>query len=240
MKKNRKRIVAAFMTVLMALTLVPTWLLGGVFTTTAKADGTTEKYGLNAADIDTAKDKEAIADGATFGTKGYFTAYQGKESKMTKRTNKSTDTNCKCKSFETGAAKTSTDISGMKFTVTGTADVTLKLASTSSSNTSVFVLLNEKNEIIADSTGGKEVSIAGTKGVDVKYSVPAGEYRLAAGNDKRGVRIYSIVVEETPAGPVTGAKPTVKPDSLKANYNTETGKIDLSWDAAVEGSFIYS
>lgn len=236
MKKNRKRIVAAFMTVLMALTLVPTWLLGGVFTTTAKADGTPEKYEFNAADIDTAKDKEAIADGATFGTKGYFTAYQGKESKMTKRTNKPTDTNCKCKSFETGAAKTSTDISGMKFTVTGTADVTLKLASTSSSNTSVFVLLNEKNEIIADSTGGKEVSIAGTKGVDVKYSVPAGEYRLAAGNDKRGVRIYSIVVEETPAGPVTGAKPTVKPDSLKANYNTETGKIDLSWDAAVEGS----
>ena len=38
MKKNRKRIVAAFMTVLMSLTLVPTWLLGGVFATTAKAD----------------------------------------------------------------------------------------------------------------------------------------------------------------------------------------------------------
>ncbi|MCI6165582.1 MAG: hypothetical protein MR675_10425, partial [Lachnospira sp.] len=41
MKKNRKRIIAALMTVLMALTLVPTWLLGGVFVTTAKADGTT-------------------------------------------------------------------------------------------------------------------------------------------------------------------------------------------------------
>lgn len=39
MKKNRKRIVAAFMTVLMALTLVPTWLLGGAFATTAKAAG---------------------------------------------------------------------------------------------------------------------------------------------------------------------------------------------------------
>ena len=44
MKKNRKRIVAAFMTVLMALTLVPTWLLGGVFTTTAKADEKTYSY----------------------------------------------------------------------------------------------------------------------------------------------------------------------------------------------------
>ena len=38
MKKNRKRIMAAFMTVLMALTLVPTWLLGGAFATTAKAE----------------------------------------------------------------------------------------------------------------------------------------------------------------------------------------------------------
>lgn len=39
MKKNRKRLMAAFMAVLMVLTLVPTWLLGGIFATTAKADG---------------------------------------------------------------------------------------------------------------------------------------------------------------------------------------------------------
>lgn len=45
MKKNRKRIVAAFMTVLMALTLVPTWLLGGALATTAKADDATFEGG---------------------------------------------------------------------------------------------------------------------------------------------------------------------------------------------------
>ena len=33
MKKNRKRLMAAFMAVLMVLTLVPTWLLGGIFAT---------------------------------------------------------------------------------------------------------------------------------------------------------------------------------------------------------------
>ena len=37
-------------------------------------------------------------------------------------------------------------------------------------------------------------------------------------------------------GPVVGAMPTVKPDSLTANYNQETGKVDLAWEAAVEGS----
>ena len=53
MKKNRKRIVAAFMTVLMALTLVPTWLLGGAFATTAKADGETQiKYEYSRSDVD--------------------------------------------------------------------------------------------------------------------------------------------------------------------------------------------
>ena len=53
MKKNRKRIVAAFMTVLMALTLVPTWLLGGAFATTAKADGETKiEYEYSRSDVD--------------------------------------------------------------------------------------------------------------------------------------------------------------------------------------------
>ena len=53
MKKNKKRIVAAFMTVLMALTLVPTWLLGGAFATTAKADGETQiKYEYSKSDVD--------------------------------------------------------------------------------------------------------------------------------------------------------------------------------------------
>ena len=78
MKKNRKRIVAAFMTVLMALTLVPTWLLGGVFTTTAKADEKTYSY-------DVTKDsnwKKAtnIAKDTKIGTDGYFVIGNGGES----------------------------------------------------------------------------------------------------------------------------------------------------------------
>ena len=58
MKKNKKRIVAAFMTVLMALTLVPTWLLGGAFATTAKADGKTSlSYKYSSSDAKTVEGK---------------------------------------------------------------------------------------------------------------------------------------------------------------------------------------
>lgn len=58
MKKNRKRILAAFMTVLMALTLVPTWLLGGAFATTAKADGKTSlSYKYSSSDAKTVEGK---------------------------------------------------------------------------------------------------------------------------------------------------------------------------------------
>ena len=58
MKKNRKRLMAAFMAVLMVLTLVPTWLLGGIFATTAKADDdVTLGYTFKEADL--SKDKSS-------------------------------------------------------------------------------------------------------------------------------------------------------------------------------------
>lgn len=58
MKKNRKRLMAAFMAVLMVLTLVPTWLLGGIFATTAYADDdVTLGYTFKEADL--SKDKSS-------------------------------------------------------------------------------------------------------------------------------------------------------------------------------------
>ena len=75
MKKNRKRIVAAFMTVLMALTLVPTWLLGGVFGTTAKADDATGSGNVHVFD---AKD---IANGK-FPKSDYFDFGDSKKVKL--------------------------------------------------------------------------------------------------------------------------------------------------------------
>lgn len=78
MKRNRKRLMAAFMAVLMVLTLVPTWLLGGVFATTAKADdNVTLGYTFKEADV--SKDKKSssavIKDGD--GTVYEVTAVKG-------------------------------------------------------------------------------------------------------------------------------------------------------------------
>lgn len=77
MKKNRKRLMAAFMAVLMVLTLVPTWLLGGIFATTAKADDdVTLGYTFKEADL--SKDKSSSSaeikdgDGIVYEVTGAF------------------------------------------------------------------------------------------------------------------------------------------------------------------------
>ena len=110
MKKNRKRIVAAFMTVLMALTLVPTWLLGGAFATTAKAAGET-KHTLNASDLTAKDDKEKIPDGEVL--EEYFTSYaKGGNFNVVKRTSSSTG---KVTSVEVGQYKAADNCSGLQF-----------------------------------------------------------------------------------------------------------------------------
>ena len=82
--------------------------------------------------------------------------------------------------------------------------------------------------------GSSDVNADGTAfSKTVSSKMEAGTYAIYGSNT---IDIYYVKVELETAGPVTGAKPTVRPDSLKANYNTETGKIDLSWDAAVEGT----
>ena len=62
MKKNKKRILAAVMTVLMALTLIPTWLLGGVFATTAKAEnqGSFDSTGFDVVKLGTQTDSTSV------------------------------------------------------------------------------------------------------------------------------------------------------------------------------------
>lgn len=242
MKKNRKRIVAAFMTVLMALTLVPTWLLGGVFTTTAKAAGET-KYALNAADLTAKADKEVVNNDELG---GYFTTYaKGKDSKgndyaVVKRLDSKKN---KVTSIEVGQYKTADEGSGLQFTVSGTAEVKIEVSSTGGSNSSMVAIKNELGDNVADANSKTENIVTGTGKTTINYSLNAGTYLLTAGNLTkdakdygRAARVYSIEVVEKPAGPVVGDMPTVKPDSLTANYNRETGKVDLAWEADVEGS----
>ena len=68
------------MTILMALTLVPTWLLGGVFATTAKADNTVELSGVAmATTVKDKKDKNTFGDsfGGDYDCKNGFVIDKG-------------------------------------------------------------------------------------------------------------------------------------------------------------------
>ena len=237
MKKNRKRIVAAFMTVLMALTLVPTWLLGGVFATTAKADEKTYSY-------DVTKDsnwKKAtnIAKDTKIGTDGYFVIGNGGESG-----DKAKYANSNTKSIELnngGVGTISFTIpAGMEatatFTVTASGDLKNGVAAIA-----YYELLDSSKVAVSQVSGAENCKLTDTKTkVEASYKLSEGTYTFKANkpteDTNKNVRVYKIEVNMKSTGPVVGAMPTVKPDSLTANYNQETGKVDLAWEAAVEGS----
>lgn len=255
MKKNRKRIVAAFMTILMALTLVPTWLLGGVFATTAKADNTVELSGVAmATTVKDKKDKNTFGDsfGGDYDCKNGFVIDKGVIHKNSAKDIKEGSTTIfkgkKDSNGEIDSVCLQVNASNaIRYTVPegNTATISV-IAGTSGGKTGekrnvvIKKVLGENNE--NEVTKGKDMTKGGSSDVNadgtafsktVSSKMEAGTYAIYGSNT---IDIYYVKVELETAGPVTGAKPTVKPDSLKANYNTETGKIDLSWDAAVEGS----
>lgn len=230
MKKNRKRIVAAFMTVLMALTLVPTWLLGGVFTTTAKAAEKTYSYDVES--DSNWKKATNIAKDTKIGTDGYFVIGNGGE-----KGDKAKYANSDTRSIELARGGVGT----ISFTVPAGMEATASFEVTASgAGIAYYDLIDASQKSVSQESGAAGCKLTDTNtAVTASYKLGEGTYtfRATAPTDaKKNVRVYSIKVNTKSTGPVTGAKPTVKPDSLKANYNTETGKIDLSWDAAVEGS----
>ena len=255
MKKNRKRIVAAFMTILMALTLVPTWLLGGVFATTAKADNTVELSGVAmATTVKDKKDKNTFGDsfGGDYDCKNGFVIDKGVIHKNSAKDIKEGSTTIfkgkKDSNGEIDSVCLQVNASNaIRYTVPegNTATISV-IAGTSGGKTGekrnvvIKKVLGENNE--NEVTKGKDMTKGGSSDVNadgtafsktVSSKMEAGTYAIYGSNT---IDIYYVKVELETAGPVTGAKPTVRPDSLKANYNTETGKIDLSWDAAVEGT----
>lgn len=230
MKKNRKRIVAAFMTVLMALTLVPTWLLGGVFTTTAKAAEKTYSYDVES--DSNWKKATNIAKDTKIGTDGYFVIGNGGE-----KGDKAKYANSDTRSIELARGGVGT----ISFTVPAGMEATASFEVTASgAGIAYYDLIDASQKSVSQESGAAGCKLTDTNtAVTASYKLGEGTYtfRATAPTDaKKNVRVYSIKVNTKSTAPVTGAKPTVKPDSLKANYNTETGKIDLSWDAAVEGS----
>ena len=230
MKKNRKRIVAAFMTVLMALTLVPTWLLGGVFATTAKADEKTYSYDVTK-DSNWKKNTN-IAKDTKIGTDGYFVIGNGGE-----KGDKAKYANSDTKSIELARGGVGT----ISFTVPAGMEATASFEVTASgAGIAYYDLIDASQKSVSQESGAAGCKLTDTnQAVTASYKLGEGTYtfRATAPTDaKKNVRVYKIEVNMKSAGPVVGAMPTVKPDSLTANYNQETGKVDLAWEASVEGS----
>lgn len=197
MKKNRKRIVAAFMTVLMALTLVPTWLLGGVFGTTAKADDATGSGNVHVFD---AKD---IANGK-FPKSDYFDFGDSKKVKLldaTKAGNEKVETMVGGSTYkyvvQVNGKFDKSSARGIVFTTTQDSTVTVVAASKGGSANKISIGKYEKGKL---TTPLKEETLSKTK--NNKYPVntytfsdlEAGEYIL--GSSDNGVNIYSVKVEE--------------------------------------------
>ena len=230
MKKNRKRIVAAFMTILMALTLVPTWLLGGVFTTTAKADEKTYSYDVTK-DSNWKKNTN-IAKDTKIGTDGYFVIGNGGE-----KGDKAKYANSKTGSIELARGGVGT----ISFTVPAGMEATASFEVTASgAGIAYYDLIDASQKSVSQESGAAGCKLTDTNpAVTASYKLGEGTYtfRATAPTDaNKNVRVYKIEVNMKSAGPVVGAMPTVKPDSLTANYNQETGKVDLAWEASVEGS----
>ena len=234
MKKNRKRIVAAFMTVLMALTLVPTWLLGGVFATTAKADDAV--YTATSGTIgDYFKLQNKVVDDAGNSAKVYL--LDGKEVKSKGR-------------IKLGTVESSKDTGSITFTVAegkkakvevwaisanSTTDSEIGIFTSSGDVKAKAISYATKNKKLGDIEYGKAKN-----GIELTVSadeLTAGDYYIATVKGAaQPSNVYYVRVTETSAGPVVGDKPSVQADSVKAVYNSETGKIDVTWEAAVEGS----
>lgn len=154
----------------------------------------TKEYDFAANSLSAAADKEAVAEGALTAD-GFFTV----SGKITKRTDKNTGA---VKSVELDKNATG----AISFTVAGNATVTVAASSTGGSNTSAIALVDENGNTVANVEQITEVTT--TTAVTLTYKLEAGTYKIVSPESSynRGVRVYTIHVEET-AGGASGRTP---------------------------------
>ena len=255
MKKNRKRIVAAFMTVLMALTLVPTWLLGGAFATTAKAAGE-KTYELDGRvgtwTAGTYSSDELV--GEIFGIKGVNVKAISNSGKGKKFTNNGD------KIYFGDDGKVFFQITnekGISFTVPTNNEATVTIvgavgSGTNNVDTAKLSVKNSKGVVAFESTemlkgGSNDATDKGAKqgcaaSYTVKEHVEAGEYTIySESSTTSGLKadVYYVKVETKSLGAAKGTQPVVS--SVSAKYNETKGAIDVDWTAstAAEGDGAY-
>lgn len=185
------------------------------------------KYSFTPGTLTAAADKEAIPEGETVGTEGYFTV----KGKVTKRTGG--DGSVKYVEVAKAGA------GALQFTVTGTADVTLVMASTGSSNTSAVGLADTEGKIMKNSEN--VTTVTGTSGTAMTYTgLKAGQYNIISPENAefdRGARILSVEVAET-GGSQTAAAPVdwsavAEPVIIGVTVN-EDGNFLVDFEAVID------
>lgn len=232
MKKNKKRILAAAMTVLMALTLIPTWLLGGIFATTAKAEGE------NTAVLNPSKyfpDPSAAEEQykKTLEFDGFFvspTVTDGtiKLGKSQKKLYKYSDTSKNITQADsdtagfTSSGKANARLriteknSEVSFSVSGPATLYVWINGEDSKSVRKYKIYNKdtkaglsgtygKNkDAVSDSSQGVEASMSADMYADMFNITSAGTYAIANYEDGKSMAIYRVEVVPS-AGTIVGS-----------------------------------
>ena len=150
-------------------------------------EGGIKTYQFAASSIDATglDDKSSVAAGTAY-AKGYFTVTGTVLRKIT---------DGKMVAYEVGKGASG----GLQFTVNGTAEVTLAMGSTGSSNTSAVGIVDLNNNLIPNKEG--ITTVTGTAEVIMTYTLTSGIYKITSPVDSenaRNARLYSVVVVETP------------------------------------------
>lgn len=192
-----------------------------------EAPGGSKKYTFTPGTLTAAADKEAIPEGESVGTDGYFTV----KGNVTKRTGGDGSV----KYIEVAKA----GAGALQFTVTGTADVALVMASTGGSNTSAVGLADASGKLLDNAE--KVSTVTGTSGTSMTYSgLGAGKYEIISPENAefgRGARVLSVEVTE--AGGSDGAGQAADWSEVAAPVVTavtvnENGNFLVDFEASID------
>lgn len=219
----KKRLLALGMSCVVAGAMAP----GTLPTRAEESSGGSAKYSFTPGTLTAAADKEAIPEGESVGTDGYFTI----KGNVTKRTG----SDGSVRYIEVAKA----GAGALQFTVTGTADVVLVMASTGGSNTSAAGLADASGKIVDNAEN--VTTVTGTSGTTMTYTgLGAGKYDIISPENAefgRGARVLSVDVTE--AGGTAGTAEaadwkTVAVPVVEGVTVNEDGNFLVDFEAAVD------
>lgn len=217
----RRRLLALGMSCMVAVGA----MAADILPARAEPSGGGIKYTFTPGTLTAAADKEAIPEGETVGTEGYFTV----KGNVTKRT--SGDSVKYVEVAKAGAG-------ALQFQVTGTADVVLVMASTGGSNTSAVGLADASGRLMDNAENVSTVT--GTSGTTMTYAgLGAGEYNIISPENAefgRGARILSVEVTEAGGGQEQEAADwsTVEAPVVSAVTVNEDGNFLVDFEASID------